>query len=234
MLTRPPRSSRSRGAGTRWRRCRSPCRSRVDVEPRRLLDHALHRAVQPAHRALDALGAVDHRPHAAPVARQHRVGSVAIGHRSSGIVGSRRTADRTALHVPASCAAPRSCAPSDRCAPVVAFVAALQRGEVLRAARRRGNSTRSSAAAQRVERDEAGRARERAEHDRVGDRPLEDRRARARPRRTVRPVATRSGSGSSASGFAVVCTSVACSVTPSNMLTARATVGSMHRTQSGW
>src|ERR1035437_1376964 len=39
----------------------------IEVEPGRPLDHALHRAVEPAHGAFDALGAVDHRPHAAPV-----------------------------------------------------------------------------------------------------------------------------------------------------------------------
>src|SRR5487761_2156750 len=46
----------------------------VEVEPGRFFHHALHRAVEPAYGTFDALGAVDHRSHAAPVPRQHRCG----------------------------------------------------------------------------------------------------------------------------------------------------------------
>src|SRR3990170_2189439 len=46
----------------------------IDVEPCGPLHHALHGAVKPALRALDAFGSIDHGPHAAPVAGEHGAG----------------------------------------------------------------------------------------------------------------------------------------------------------------
>ena len=58
--------------GHSWAQTPQPLQTRkIEVEPARLFDHALHRAIEPAQPALDAFAPVDHRPQAAPVAGQH-------------------------------------------------------------------------------------------------------------------------------------------------------------------